>query len=288
MVHYALPLIPVGLLQMGLHQMDRFMLKALGPVELAMTWTGVYALGYQIGFMVQQMGMGSFMAVWQPSIFGVSDPTERGKLQSRVNTYAMLFVGGASIALIVFGSEIVGFLAGQPDYLAATNVLPWVTAGYVFYGLYALGQVTLLAEKRTWPLLWINASTLAVNLGLDAILIPRMGELGYVGPAIATLVTFALQALLVVWVAHGRVGSAPLEWKRIGAVLALVLIAMGLSLGFEDRVASFGWSRLAIEALKAGVVSAMLAVFWLAILTRVERGAVRERLARLPAVGRLF
>ena len=81
-----------------------------------------------------------------------------------------------------------------------------------------------------------------------------LGELGYVGPAIATLITFALQAGLVVWVAHGRVGSAPLEWKRIGAVLVLVLVAMGFALAFEANSAGLGWTRLAFENGQTGWV----------------------------------
>ncbi|MHC5212818.1 MAG: oligosaccharide flippase family protein [Planctomycetota bacterium] len=60
---YTTPLIFVGIFQMGLHQLDRFLLRQLSPAELAMTWTGIYGMGYMVGFLVQTVVMGSFMQI---------------------------------------------------------------------------------------------------------------------------------------------------------------------------------------------------------------------------------
>jgi O-antigen/teichoic acid export membrane protein len=283
MLVYAAPLIPVGLLQMGLHQIDRVMLRALGPVELAMTWVGVFGLGYKVGFMVQQMGMGSFMQAWQPSLFAIADRTERARLQSRVDAYAMLFVGATSLVPIVYAREVTAWLSGQDAYLDAYRVLPWVAAAYVFYGLYALAQVTLLAEKRTWPLFGLNAGALAVNVALDWFWIPRWG---YVGPAAAKLVAFALLAFACMRVANARSEVAP-EWGRILRVLGVVLVALAAAVTFESRFgADVGPG--ATQLLKASALSAMLAFLWFGVLTREERSGLGARLERLPVIGGLL
>ncbi|MBI5432877.1 MAG: polysaccharide biosynthesis C-terminal domain-containing protein [Planctomycetes bacterium] len=284
MLAYALPLIPVGLLQMGLHQVDRVMLRALAPAEIAMTWVGIFGLGYKVGFMVQQMGMGSFMQAWQPSLFAVADHEERRRLQVRVDGYALLFVGASSLVPILYAREVTRFLSGQDAYFEAYRVLPWIAAAYVFYGLYALSQVTLLAEKRTWPLFWLNSVALALNVGLDWLWIPRWG---YVGPAAAKVATFAVLAFLCLGVANAGRGVRT-DWRRTFQVLGVVVIATAAAVLYEERVtgAEFGWG--VPQLLKAGVLSAMLAYLWFAVLTREERVGVGERLVRLPLIGGLF
>lgn len=272
MVIFSLPLIPVGVLQLGLHQVDRVMLRALGPTELAMSWVGIYGLGYQVGFLVQQMGMGSFMQIWQPALFAVKDARERELLQARVHTYAMVAVACSSGAIMLFGREIIAFLSGQPEYQAAERVLPWVTAGYVFYGLYALGQASLLADKRSLPLMWINAGALLVNVGLDIVLIPR---LGYVGPAVATLLTFVLIAWMVRMACH-KPGDMPLERLRVGLVLGAATLTLGVALALDAWASGAGaW------ILKSAALLLLLVFCWRVVLSREER---RSALTRLPAM----
>jgi O-antigen/teichoic acid export membrane protein len=284
MLVYAAPLVPVGLLQMGLHQVDRVMLRALGPTALAMTWVGVFGLGYKVGFMVQQMGMGSFMQAWQPSLFAITDRAERARVQARVDGYALLFVGATSLVPILYAREVTRLLAGQASYLDAHRVLPWVAAAYVLYGLYALAQVTLLAEKRTWPLFWLNAGALAVNIALDWLWIPTYG---FVGPAVAKLATFGTLAFACTWLANRTRGVAT-DWPRVFKILAAVGVATAFAVAWESRVVGpeFAWGLA--QLLKAGVLCCMLAYLWFGVLTRDERTAATSRLGRAPIVGRLF
>jgi O-antigen/teichoic acid export membrane protein len=83
MLVYAAPLVAVGLCQMGLNQIDRFMLGQLGPEVGAQSWVGVYSQGYLIGFLVQTVVVGSFMQIWQPWIFGVRDEARRSGIDGR-------------------------------------------------------------------------------------------------------------------------------------------------------------------------------------------------------------
>ena len=176
MLIYAAPLVPVGMCQMGLNQIDRLILGQLGPAGEAMDWVGIYGQGYLVGFIVQTVVVGSFMQIWQPWIFGVRDAQRRRDLVARVSTWALFAISCISIGVILFGRELVHALSGTDDYWGATRVVPWVCAGYVFFLLNGLAQVPMFIAKRTWPMLWINLIALAVNVGLNFLLIPRFGR----------------------------------------------------------------------------------------------------------------
>lgn len=268
---YTLPLVFVGLFQMGLHQLDRLLLRQLSPEEFAMTWTGIYGMGYMVGFLVQTVVMGSFMQIWQPFIFGMKDPVERSMQLSRISTYALLVIAATSLGVIAFGRELVFMLAGQESYHDAFRVAPWITAAYVFFGLNALSQVPLFVAKKTLPMTWINAIALVINVALNFALIPRYG---FQGAACATLITFVCLAIMGL-VVSSRVLEVPFELGRMFSIMLVVLAGMAAVLWADDKYTSgvldtFTW----MTGVKALVLSAVLVLLWLGVLRRDERAAM--------------
>ena len=73
-------------------------------------------------------------------------------------------------------------------------IVPWITFGYVFYGLYVLQSPSLyIKNKQNWtPLFW-GAGTI-VNVILNILLIPLLDILG---AAIATFVSYLLIFILI-------------------------------------------------------------------------------------------
>jgi O-antigen/teichoic acid export membrane protein len=277
---YTTPLIFVGIFQMGLHQLDRFLLRQLSPAELAMTWTGIYGMGYMIGFLVQTVVMGSFMQIWQPLIFGVTDKQQQNAQLVRVSTYALLLIAVVSLGVIAFGRELVFLLSGQEGYHEAFRVVPWITAAYVFFGLNGLSQVPLFVAKRTLPMTWINAIALAINVTLNVVLIPRYG---FEGAACATLVTFVCLAIMGLFVSS-RVLEIPFEIGRIVVIVLTVLAGMAAVLWADDRYSSAAETAFtAMTAIKALVLTGVLGLLWLGVLRREERATmtswVRARLS---------
>jgi O-antigen/teichoic acid export membrane protein len=282
MVVYTAPLVVVGFCQMGLHSLNRLLIRHLAPEDLAMSWAGIYGLGHYVGFLVQLVVVGSFMQIWQPHVFGVKDPAEQGRQVARVSTYAFLFIAAVSLGLMAFAREAVNVLAGQEKYYPAYHIVPWVAAGYVCNALNGLSQVPLFVAKRTRPMVWINAVALAVNLGLNWVLIPRLGLLG---AAVATLCTFACLGGLGLWVAAG-VLREPFELGRIGAVLATVAVGLAAVLWIDARFpVAFRDVFNVIAVYKAGLLAVLLACLWLGVLRRDERreltGFVARRLRRM-------
>lgn len=281
MLVYAAPLVAVGLCQMGLNQIDRLMLGQLGPQQGAMGWVGIYSQGYLIGFLVQTVVVGSFMQIWQPWIFGVRDEARRRELVLRVSTWALFAVGCISMGVICFGRELVWLLTSptHPGYREAFRVVPWVCAGYVFFALNGLAQVPMFIAKRTWPMLWLNLVALAVNVGLNFVLIPRYG---FVGSAIATTATFVVLGVLGHVVAVRSV-QARFEHGRMAAMLALVLVVMAATLWVDAEYSQRYASLLTpITGIKAVAILAVLGVVWLWFLRAHERAQLLEKVrARL-------
>ena len=263
-IRYSAPLVPVGLLQLLLHNADkRIVLELLGQDP-----AGIYGFGYRIAYLVTNMVLGPFILTWQPWIFGVEDPAERARLVARVSTYAVLAIAVTSLGVILFGRQAAFLLAGQPAFQDAYRVVPFVATGYVFWALYNVSQTPLFLAKRTGRLFFVNLGAVALNVGLDRWwLIPSYG---IVGAAIATLVTFAVLAGLGM-LASRRSAGVHFEIGRLTGTLACVTLGGAAALWFDlleddDRIGV----PLAMLA-KAVVLVVLAAVLWFAVLQRDER-----------------
>ncbi|MEM7310181.1 MAG: polysaccharide biosynthesis C-terminal domain-containing protein [Planctomycetota bacterium] len=269
---YALPLVPVGICQFGLHQIDRRLLLGFAEQEV----TGVYGLGYKIGYLVNAMMLGSFLQIWQPWIFSISDAKERARLVARVSTYAVLVLSAATLGVIVFGRQAVQILGADPGFEVAWRVVPLVGAGYVAWALYQVSQIPLFLAKRTARLFFVNLAALGVNVGLNLWLIRSYG---FVGAGIATCGSFAFLAALGMLASRSEAGVR-FEYGRILAVVAVVALISAGTYGVELLVVDPGRAGLALTlALKAVLLAAGLVPLF-GVLNRTEREGLREWLGR--------
>jgi O-antigen/teichoic acid export membrane protein len=273
---YAAPLVPVGVLQLLLHHADKNIVLHLAGQEAA----GIYGFGYRIAYLVTNMVLGPFIVTWQPWIFGVQDPAERSRLVSRVGTYAVLAIALASLAVILFGRQAAELLDGNGAFRSAYRVVPFLSAGYVFWALYNVSQTPLFLAKRTGPLVIVNFSTVVLNIALNLWWIPRYGILGAAG---ATVVTFGVLAVLGM-VASARSADVHFELGRLGAVLACVAAGVAVALTLDSLEAA---GRLGVPIALAGKGATLVAltlVLWFAVLARAERERfvawLRERVGR--------
>ena len=278
---YAAPLIPVGLFQLGLHQVDRRLLEYSFTGAEGLALTGIYGLGYKIGYLVNAVMLGPFMQIWQPWIYGVKDAAERATLVARVSTYAVLAIAAASLASILFGRQAIDLLRGSEEYAGAYVVIPWIATGYVFWALYNASQIPLFIAKRTRPLLWINLVALAFNVAVNLLLIPRFG---IVGAAATTLLSFMLLAGLGILVSRSE-AHVPFEGGRLARTLAVVVLGGATAIWLDSFAydASLG-SAAAVLGAKALALLLLLASLWRFVLDAEERDRGRSwlqgRLAR--------
>src|SRR5207249_1710635 len=104
--------------------------------------------------------------------------TSRGPaLFRQVTTLATAGLLVLAVGLSVLSPEVVLILAG-PQYGAATQVLPVIAFASVFQGLYTLLVTVVFLMKRTARLALLTISSAILNIGLNLVLIPRIGIMG--------------------------------------------------------------------------------------------------------------
>src|SRR5262249_36884425 len=114
----------------------------------------------------------------------------------------------------------------DPEWHAVAIVIALTAVGVFFQGMYLLSSIGLNITKRTqyYPVATIAAA--AVNVGLNVVLIPRMGM---VGAAWANGLAYAVQALLG-FVLSQRFYTIEYEWGRIARVSAAAVAAYGAAI----------------------------------------------------------
>jgi O-antigen/teichoic acid export membrane protein len=271
-LRYALPLVPVGLLQLLLHQGDRRIVLELLGQDAA----GVYGFGYRIAMLVTNMVLGPFIVTWQPFIFGIEDKAERARLVARVGTYAVLSIAVASLGVILFGRQAALLLAGDPEFHAAYRVVPFVATGYVFWALYNVSQTPLFLDKRTGRLVLVNLCAVLLSLALNAwVLVPHLEILG---AALASLTTFAVLAALGMF-ASRRSAGVRFELGRLTAILACVVLGGVFALWIDALEVTDELGHLSAVGVKAAALVALVLLLWARVLHADERARFRAWLA---------
>jgi O-antigen/teichoic acid export membrane protein len=268
---YSLPLVPVGVCQLMLHQLDRRLLLSFSPEGEGQAAAGIYGHGYRIGYLVTAMMLGPFVQIFQPWIFSVPDERERARSVARVSTYAVLVIGAASLGVTCVGREVAILLSGRVEFYEAWRVVPWVATGYVFWALYHVSQMPLFLSKRTGRLFAINVCAVVINVGANAWLIPRFG---FEGAALATALTFVCLASLGL-LAGRRDAHVPFEIGRLATILAIVVAGGVLTRWLDASVAEGVLAWPSALAVKLAVGLCLCAAMWRLALRSEERRAFR-------------
>ena len=238
LLRFGLPLLPAGLSAMMVQVIDRPILKFMTNDATV----GIYQANYRLGiFMMMVVNM--FDSAWRPFFLQrAANPNSRS-LFARILTYftvgaSIIFLGVTFfIAYLVMPRVFGGKSLIPPAYWVGLSLVPVVTLGYLFDGIYInfLAPVTL-AEKSEY-VAYAAALGALVNVGTNLLWIPRWGMMG---AAFATLAAYASMAAFLFLLGR-RLYPIPYEWKRLlhlsGIVAAIFMAAksMGLVVG-EGRL----------------------------------------------------
>ncbi len=278
---YSWPLVLASLCHLALQRSDLRLIELLMPAGLGFATAGIYGIGYRIGYIGNAVLLGPFLQVFLPWIYAVEDRREQEALISRVTTYALVFIGTASICLSVFAREAVLILDRSEghQYEEAFRVVPFVSVAYVFWAVYrAMAETTFHVAKRTRVLAWYSFTALLTNVLLNLWMIPAYGA---VGAAASTLVAYALLAALGE-IGRYRMSKASLEYGRIARCLGAVGVGATAAILIDVNFAETGQFSVAAIGAKVAVLVFALGFLWRSVLTVEERRAavatVRQRL----------
>jgi O-antigen/teichoic acid export membrane protein len=219
-VHQLLQALPVlglhAFASMGLFRID----TALVGVMLGTTAVGVYAANYRI-FETVTFVTWTLTRGIVPVVASRPDDREHVRRWAQISMLAMLTAYlPYGVLMALRGDDIVTALLGaeyaDPGLLVALALAP------AFFGIGHQCASLLLALRPDPVVLMASVTALVVNIGLNLVLIPRW-EL--MGAAIATTVSFAAQAVMLMVVVHRRIGAVVPPRRLLGLAVGCAAAA---------------------------------------------------------------
>jgi O-antigen/teichoic acid export membrane protein len=200
---YALPLIPVGIVDWTNGLSDRYVVGGL----LGVAHAGIYAAAYGLASRPFLMMAGTIELVARP-IYQKAVSQGQHQRASRLLSLWLAILCGAGIiavgAMIRWRESIVELLLGESFHDAA-DLLPWIAAGYALFAISCVFERVCYAYGKTYRVLTIQVCT-----ALIGVLVTLLGTLhwGLIGTAAAVSVYFAFQLLISIVLAHRTYSEA--------------------------------------------------------------------------------
>lgn len=210
----SLPLVPHFAGHWGLQLANRAVLAGI----VSTSTVGIYSLAATLAMpamiLVQSLNLG-FMPSYASA--GVRSD-ERSHLRGIVTLQASMALA-LCLAVALLAPCVVSLLV-DPSYAPASPVIPWITLGFAFLGLYYIPMNGLgLGAGRT-RFVWIATMFAAVtNLALLYLLVPNYG---IKSAAIASAVGYLVLLAAVGW--HSRHPDNPVtyDWRKLIVTVAVI------------------------------------------------------------------
>lgn len=227
LLRFGLPTVPAGIAAMMIQVINRPILEALTDKATV----GVFQANYRLGiFMMLVVSMFDF--AWRPFFFSQAQEKGAKELFARILTYFLLLMTSVFLLLSFFLDDLVkppffwGHSILPAAYWSGLAIVPVVMLAYVCLGVYNNLVAGIYIEKKTQYLPIATFVGALVNVAANYLLIPPMGMMG---AAVATLLSYALMALLI-YVMARRVYPVTYEGGRIlrivGAATAVYALHM--------------------------------------------------------------
>lgn len=209
LLKYGLPLLPAGLLNLFLFFADHVLIQRLMGLEAV----GLYAFGYKFGAVIYYL-VGALNNAWYPRLFSMK------KAELEVH-YHRLLVGAAWISMAVFLMVDSAFRFFHPwfvpkAYAPSVRIVTLVGLAYIVHNVASFADCLFFYAKKVGIVPLITGISLAVNLLMNGILIPRMG---IAGAALATLAAFFAHLILMIVFLKKR-NVIPLRFGETAALAA--------------------------------------------------------------------
>jgi len=218
MLAYSAPLVPSSLCVFLSLSLDRLVIKA----HLSLEEVAMYGAGFRIASAVGLLLVGLQVAL-PPFVLSHHREERLPRELARIFRLVLAGVLGVVAAMSLLAEELV-LLMSTAAFAPVAAALPLLALALVLSRLYVFAVGPNIA-RRTGIFLVVNVVVLALNLGLNLLLVPR---LGIHGAALATLVSSAAMFGLLI-IASQRLYPVPYPWWRLGLILLLVAGACALA-----------------------------------------------------------
>lgn len=189
---YGVPLVGMEFTSIVLNAGARYVIL----FYMSITAVGLYTAGYDLAMTATEALTFPLSFAIMPlymKIYADKGTEETSIFLSNCLRYFLLAALPCVIGFNVLGREITVLLASD-KFAEAYRVIPFVTWGLLLFGLGTLFNAGLFIAKKTHVLTGWTVAAAALNIGLNFLLVPRMG---FVGSAVATLVSYLVLFLVL-------------------------------------------------------------------------------------------
>jgi len=213
---FGAPSMVLVLLNAGLYKTDILLVQLL----TTSTQTGFYRGAIQIAEFIWVVSLAMEMVMIQSTAdLWTDDATERiTDLLSGMLRYVVLFTVLLLVGVFVLGDTFVTLYFGS-SFAASVLPLRVLLPGVLGFGIARVIWPVMQAGGHLRSIVAATGTAVALNVGLNLLLIPRVG---IVGAAVATSVSYGLMALFHGGVAR-RIGVDPFRDLRLGRILIVGL-----------------------------------------------------------------
>ena len=216
---FGWPLIVTGILSLMMHQADRLVLRLF----LSLHDLGIYSLAYQIGQGVNTLILFPFSAIWAVAIYDIAKRPDAEQVYAEVFRYFVYGLGLVMLAVSLAAPFLLRLLAA-PEYYEAFELVPIICLAYFLFSLHSHFIVPALVAKKTIVLLPIYGVSALINVGLNLLLVPKVGMFGAAWVSVVTFGVFALCGLR----RYRSIARYPYPLREsVGVVVTMVVIYVG-------------------------------------------------------------
>ncbi len=222
MVAFGLPMLAYELSSVVLSMGDRYLIQHLVGAEAL----GVYVAAYNLCDYLRAALLAALVAAAQPAYLRLWAESGAEATAAFLKRFVHVYLMAAAYlvaGLSAIGSELLQLLASA-KYTAGAVIIPWTLTGMAFDTLVVVLGAGLYIQKRTLTVAAFVVVSAVANIGLNALLIPR---LGLTGAGIATLAGYG--SLLLMCAVAGRRS-----------------IDIGLPVGSATKFIAFGFATYAV------------------------------------------
>jgi O-antigen/teichoic acid export membrane protein len=263
----GLPLVPASMAALSLQVGDRILLSGL----VAAAALGVYSLGATLALpaviVIQSLNQG-----FMPAYARLQHrPDDTAELRASI-TVQVVMAAWVGVALSLAGPSLVTIVA-PPSYGAAGTVIPWITLGYIFYGLFVIplnGVTFVLGRTKFVWIITLGAAT--VNVASICILV---GPYGIDGAAAGVAIGYCVQFIAMSAYARHAGVRFSFDWPVLLRIctLASTVYVLGVTLTPTNGIESLVTRSALVLALSGGLaVASGIATQRVGVWARAIRG----------------
>lgn len=217
-VLFSIPLIPYHLSSLLLQQVDKIMINALlGNYE-----SGLYSFAVNIG-MLYLMFTALVLRAFAPDYFNLMNERQYTQLDTKIFRIFQIYIIVA-LFLIYFGKEV-AFVLADEKFEKATNIIPIIISGYVFFSIFEIyGRNSIYANRTIYSSINVLIPGL-INIVLNNFLIQKFG---YIGAAWATLISYLLMACLAYFISVYIIKIHSFSLRKLSVPMFFFIVSIGI------------------------------------------------------------